>query len=271
LRPARVRLTYVRTLAGPARSRLAIASADGRVASIALTPISSIAQARAEILGRVADAAARSGRAADDVQIVAVTKTVDAERIREAAAAGFRAFGENRVQERQSKADALADLAGEWHLVGPLQSNKVRKAVELFDVIESVDSLELAQRLDRIGAEVRQGKRMGVLLQVNVDQDPAKSGYSPAALDRDLDALIALANIEVGGLMTVGRQVDDAEAARSTFVALRTLSERLRGREPRLGAALSMGMTEDYPIAVEEGATIVRIGRAVFGSRPAAR
>jgi hypothetical protein len=258
-----------------------------------------LAGARSEILGRIADAAARSGRQPAAVEIVAVTKTVEAARIRAAAAAGFTRFAENRVQERQAKAAELGDLGAAmgdlgaelgdlgaapidapasggrmsitWDLVGSLQSNKARRAIELFDVIESVDSLALAQRLDRIAAEVHLESRHRVLLQVNVDDDPAKAGFDPAALERDLPAILDLPALDVGGLMTVGRLVGSAEAARPTFVALRSLSERLRARHPNLGDDLSMGMTDDYPVAVEEGATIVRIGRAIFGARPAAR
>lgn len=233
--------------------------------------IDALVQTRAKILESIADAAARSGRAAEAVEIVAVSKTVAPERILEAATAGFRTFGENRVQERHSKAQALGDLEAAWHLVGPLQSNKARKAIELFDVVESVDSLDLAQRLDRIVPELRPDSPLRVLLQVNIDDDPAKSGYQPASLERELATLVALPNLTVEGLMTVGRQVDSAEAARPTFVALRALAERLRSREPRLGPALSMGMTDDYPVAIEEGATIVRLGRAIFGPRPAPR
>jgi uncharacterized pyridoxal phosphate-containing UPF0001 family protein len=272
-----------------------------------------LAGARSEILGRIADAAAHSGRQPAAVEIVAVTKTVEAARIRAAADAGFTRFAENRVQERQAKAAELGDLGAglgylgaapgdlgaelgdlgaelgdlgaapiaapagggrvsiTWDLVGPLQSNKARRAIELFDVIESVDSLALAQRLDRLAAEVHLESRHRVLLQVNVDDDPAKRGFDPAALERDLPAILDLPALEVGGLMTVGRLVGSAEAARPTFVALRSLSERLRARHPNLGDDLSMGMTDDYPVAVEEGATIVRIGRAIFGARPAAR
>jgi pyridoxal phosphate enzyme (YggS family) len=229
-----------------------------------------IKAARDAILARVAAAAARSGRAAAGVEIVAVTKTVAPERIRAAAAAGFTRFGENRVQERASKADELAGV-GRWHLVGPLQSNKARRAIELFDVIETVDSLDLARRLDRIAGELRPAEPLRVLLQANVDDDPAKSGFEPADLERDLPAILDLRNLNVDGLMTVGRQVDSPEAARPTFAALRALSERLRARDPRLGAALSMGMTHDFEVAVEEGATLVRIGRAIFGDRPTAR
>ena len=230
-----------------------------------------LTSARAEILERIGEAAARSGRDGGSIKVVAVTKTVDAERVRDAAAAGFDAFAENRVQERASKVEALQDLPGEWHLVGPLQSNKARRAVELFDVIESVGSLDLARRLGRIAAELRPGTRLRVMLQANVDDDPAKSGFDPAELERDLPAILDLPALSVEGLMTVGRQVESAEAARPTFAALRSLAERLRATNERLGSALSMGMTEDYPVAVEEGATIVRIGRAIFGDRPLPR
>jgi pyridoxal phosphate enzyme (YggS family) len=234
-----------------------------------------LAAARAAILGRIADAAARRGRDPADIGIVAITKTVPPERIGEAIAAGFRALAENRVQERQAKVaelDAVATYpAGEqprWHLVGPLQSNKARRAVELFDLIETVDSLDLAERLDRIAGELRPGQPLPVLLQVNVDADAAKAGFAPSRLERDLDAILALPALRVEGLMTVGRLVADAELARPTFVALRTLSERLRAQHPALGGHLSMGMTDDFEVAVEEGATRVRLGRAIFGARP---
>jgi len=237
--------------------------------------VTDIAAARAAILERIAGAAARSGRDAGEVEVVAVTKTVGPQRILEAIAAGFRTLGENRVQERQSKVaeiDAVSTWpAGEqprWHLIGPLQANKARRAIELFDVIETVDSIDLARRLDRIAAELRPGQPMPALLQVNVDADPAKAGFSPSGLDRDLGGILALPALAVGGLMTVGRLVSEPEQARPTFVALRELSERLRDRHPRLCGALSMGMTDDFEVAVEEGATHVRIGRAIFGARP---
>lgn len=230
--------------------------------------------ARAEILARIGEAAARAGRDPAGVEVVAITKTVTPARILDAIAAGFTTLGENRVQERAAKVaelDAVATWpAGDvprWHLVGPLQSNKARRAIELFDVVETVDSLELAERLDRLAGEVRPGQGLPVLLQVNVDADEAKSGFAPAALERHLEAIVGLTNLAIQGLMTVGRLVDSPEAARPTFVALRTLAERLRARQPALGEALSMGMTDDYRVAVEEGATIVRIGRAIFGER----
>ena len=230
---------------------------------------------RRAILERIGEAAARAGRDPADVEIVAVTKTVPVERIREAYAAGFRSFAENRVQERAAKQVELeaaatypAGEAPRWHLVGPLQSNKARRAIELFDVIETVDSLELAQRLDRLASEIRPGQPCSVLLQVNVDEDAAKSGFEPADLERDLPEILGLPALAVAGLMTVGRLVEVAEAARPTFVALRDFSERLRARDERLGAALSMGMSGDYAVAVEEGATLVRVGSAIFGARP---
>jgi PLP dependent protein len=240
-----------------------------------MTGSTELVSSRAAILERIARAAGRAGRDAAGVDVVAVTKTVPAERIREAIAAGFTMLGENRVQERQAKVseiDAVSTWpAGEqprWHLIGPLQSNKARRAVELFDVIETVDSPALAQRLDRIVAELRPGSRLPIMLQVNVDADAAKAGFEVPDLERELAGILALPSLAVEGLMTVGRLVADPELARPTFVALRELSARLRARDPRLGRALSMGMTDDFEVAVEEGATHVRIGRAIFGARP---
>lgn len=230
---------------------------------------------RQAILGRIAEAADRAGRDPADVAVVAITKTVPPERIRAAIAAGFRMLGENRVQERQAKAAAFEagalPEATSWHLVGPLQSNKARRAIELFDMIETVDSFDLAERLGRIAEELRPGRPLPVLLQVNVDQDAAKSGFEGTALEGALPAILDLPGLAVKGLMTVGRLVEGPDDARPTFVALRELSERLRARHPRLGGALSMGMSLDYPVAVEEGATLVRIGSAIFGARPTVR
>jgi pyridoxal phosphate enzyme (YggS family) len=229
--------------------------------------IERLRSARAAVLDRIVEATGRAGRDPGSVEVVAVTKTVAADRIRAAMAAGFTTLGENRVQERAAKA---ADIdGGRWHLVGALQSNKARRAIELFDVIETVDSLDLAQRLSRIVSETRSGAPLGILLQVNVDDDPAKAGFEPGDLERVLPTILEVPGIRVDGLMTVGRLVATAELARPTFVALRGLSEALRAVHPDLGPELSMGMSDDYAIAVEEGATIVRIGRAIFGARPA--
>jgi PLP dependent protein len=223
--------------------------------------------ARERVLERIANACARVGRDPAEVTIVAVTKTVDAERVRAAVAAGLTILGENRVQEGAAKAP-LVDGAT-WHLIGPLQSNKARRALETFDVVQTVDSAELATRLARLVGEGVAAGPYPVLVQVNVDADPAKSGILADDLDRLADGWDA-GGLEVRGLMTVGRLVADAREARPTFVALRALSERLRARWPALGPELSMGMTDDFEVAVEEGATIVRVGRALFGERPPA-
>jgi pyridoxal phosphate enzyme (YggS family) len=225
-----------------------------------------LGRARAAVLERIAAAAQRVGRDPADVQLVAVTKTVAPERVRAGIAAGLDVLGENRVQEAEAKRPLAPGAA--WHLVGPLQSNKARRAVETFAVVESVDSLELAGRLSRLATDAGRAP-YPVLLQVNVDADPAKSGFEPAALERELSEILELDGLRVGGLMTVGRIVAAAEEARSTFVALRRLSESLRRASGLLGAGLSMGMTDDFEVAVEEGATLVRVGRALFGERPA--
>ena len=227
--------------------------------------IDAFAAARAMVVDRIAAAARRAQRDPAAVTLVAVSKTVPATRLRAAVAAGIDVLGENRVQEAAEKIPAVG--GARWHLVGPLQANKARRAVELFDVIESVGSLELAQRLDRLVEELRPGRPLPVLLQVNVDDDPAKAGFTPAALDSALPALLALPRLRVGGLMTIGRLVDTPDEARETFRALRERAAAWRTRHDALGTALSMGMSHDFEVAVEEGATIVRIGRALFGER----
>lgn len=223
----------------------------------------------------VAAACARSGRDPHGVTLVAVSKTVDPIRLRAAVAAGFDVLGENRVQEAEAKAPSVA--GARWHLIGPLQSNKARRAVELFESIDSVDSVDLARRLDRLAGELGRAP-FGIYLQVNVDRDPAKAGFLPEMLEAELSDLGGLANLRLLGLMTVGRLTGSTQEARATFVRLRELSERLRSGEAAtsrgggaagavFGAGLSMGMTDDYPIAVEEGATVIRVGRAIFGTR----
>jgi PLP dependent protein len=231
-------------------------------------PAARIAQYRAaheRVLDRIAAAARRAGREPGEVTLVAVSKTVPADAVRDAVTAGIDVLGENRVQEATAKIPAVPGAT--WHLVGPLQSNKARRAIELFDVIESVDSVELASRLDRIAGEVKPGGRFPVLLQVNVDRDPSKAGFTPEELDDAVERAAALGALELAGLMTIGRLVGRPEEARPTFRALKATSVRLRDRGLGLGLALSMGMTDDFEVAVEEGATIVRIGRALFGER----
>lgn len=221
--------------------------------------------ARDAVLARIAAACARSRREPGEVTLLAISKTVAPDRLRDAVAAGLDRLGENRVQEGIAKAP---DVPGaRWHLVGPLQGNKARKAIEVFESIQSIDSVALAERLDRLAAELRPGSRYPVLLQANVDDDPAKAGFQPVALEASIDRLDHLDHLELRGLMTIGRLVQEREAARTTFRRLRELSERLRAAGATIGAALSMGMTDDFEIAVEEGATIVRVGRALFGER----
>lgn len=221
--------------------------------------------ARAAVLARIAAASARAGRDPADVTLVAVSKTIDADSVRDAVAAGLGVLGENRVQEAESKAPSVP--GGRWHLVGPLQGNKVRRALEVFEVVQSVDSVGLAERIDRLAAEHRPGERYPILLQVNVDDDPAKAGFNPVALGEAIERIAALPSVEVRGLMTIGRLAVAPEAARPTFRRLRELSLSLRETGARLGPDLSMGMTDDFEVAVEEGATIVRVGRALFGER----
>ena len=233
-----------------------------------------LAEARAAVLERISEAAVRAGRDPAAVTLVAVSKTVPADRLRAAVAAGLDVLGENRVQEAESKAPLVP--GARWHLVGPLQSNKARRAITLFAAIESVDSVELAVRLDRLVREARgqatdgtvePAGRFPILLQVNVDADPDKAGFAPAEVAAVVRSIAGLGALDVAGLMTIGRLVTDAEAARPTFAALRSLGARLREAGLPLGGELSMGMSDDYVVAVEEGATIVRIGRALFGER----
>jgi hypothetical protein len=233
------------------------------------TEVEALRSAYDAVLRRIADACRRVGRDPGEVTLVAVSKTVDVARLQAAVEAGITTLGENRVQEAEGKVGPLSGVT--WHLVGPLQSNKARRALETFDVIQTIDSAALAERLDRLARELRgagRAARYPVLVQVNVDDDPAKAGFLPGDLPTALGAIADLDALEVGGLMTIGRLATDAEAARPTFVALRELSERLRADGAPLGPALSMGMTDDFEVAVEEGASIVRVGRAIFGERP---
>jgi pyridoxal phosphate enzyme (YggS family) len=217
------------------------------------------------VLGRIADACSRSGRDPADVSLLAVSKTIGAESLVDAVAAGLDLLGENRVQEAVAKAPNVP--GARWQLIGPLQGNKAGKALGVFESIQSIDSVELAERLDRLAGETRAGSRYPILLQVNVDDDPAKAGFQPAALDAAIAQVAGLQHLELQGLMTIGRLAVAPEAARPTFRRLRELSEALRGGGAAIGRELSMGMTDDFEVAVEEGATIVRVGRALFGER----
>ncbi len=196
---------------------------------------------------------------------MAVSKGVPASLLTSAVAVGLDLLGENRVQEAAAKMPEVP--AASWHLVGRLQGNKAARALELFATIHSVDSLDLARRLDRLADVTDRATPYPVFLQVNVDEDLSKAGFSPEALGLTLDKLTSLPNLELLGLMTIGRMGDRPEAGRPTFRRLRGLSESLHSQDSRLGAGLSMGMSDDFEVAVEEGATVVRIGRALFGDR----
>jgi hypothetical protein len=228
--------------------------------------VDALRRAHDAVLERIAAAAGRRGRDPAEITLIAVSKTVEPARLRQALAAGISTFGENRVQEGLAKQRDV--IGARWELIGPLQSNKARKAIEGFARIQTIDTVALAERLDRLSGEVRPGQRYPVLVQVNVDRDPAKSGFLAADVEESAERILDLPNLRVQGLMTVGHLAAEPETARHTFRGLRELSERLRTRDGRLGPELSMGMTDDFEIAIEEGATIVRIGRAIFGERP---
>ena len=224
----------------------------------------------AAVRERIARAAALASRSPDDVRLVAVSKTFPADAVREAFAAGVREFGENRVQEAEPKAAALLDLAASglcWHLVGHLQSNKARKAVLLFALVQSVDSVELADRLSRVGSET--GRPVRALVQVDLAGESAKFGLPEAELMKALETMRGLAGLEVQGLMVLPPFFEDAEAGRPYFRRLRALAERATAEGLLAGRELSMGMSHDLEVAVEEGATIVRVGSAIFGDRTA--
>jgi len=212
-------------------------------------------------------AAGRAGRAADEVAVVAVSKTIPLERLRSAPAAGITDLGENRVQEAAPKIEALGH-AVTWHLVGHLQSNKAKAAARLFDLIHSVDDVEVATALDRQAGAL--GKRQRVLFQVNVAGEESKSGFAPAELHTVVERLAALPHLRPEGLMTIAPQGAGDEELRGAFRTLRLVRDQLAPAFPGgQWRHLSMGMTDDYEIAVEEGATLVRLGTVLFGARPA--
>jgi len=216
---------------------------------------------------RIAKAAARAGRDPAGITLVAVTKTIPVERIREAVEAGQRVFGENRVQEAQTKVEALGREV-QWHLIGHLQRNKVKFVCDLFQLIHSVDSLPLARDIDAHAA--RCGIVMPILIQVNIGDETTKSGVSVSATPGLVRQVATLPHVAIRGLMCVPPMVEVAEHSRAAFSELRSLAERIAAeRLPTVSMAeLSMGMSHDFEVAVEEGATMVRVGSAIFGPRP---
>jgi PLP dependent protein len=211
------------------------------------------------ILERIRSAAGRSGRSADSIQLVAVTKTVPADRIQEAADCGIKHVGENRLQEALPKRAALASANLTWHFIGHLQTNKAKKIVENFDWVHSVDRLEAGEALAR---HVTLRPPLPVLIEVKLHDEPNKSGVAESYLSRLVSALQHLDSLQLRGFMAVPPPVENAEDARPFFTRLRKLSEDFGLTE------LSMGMTHDFEVAVEEGATMVRIGTGLFGARP---
>ncbi len=207
---------------------------------------------------RISAACLRAGRNTEEITLIAVCKTVDAAAVETAFMAGVRHFGENRVQEAQPKIKSLVHLDPQptWHLIGHLQSNKVKTALELFDAIHSLDSIDLAQHINR-----RALHKIPVLLEVNVAGEASKFGFRESELNAAMSAIASLPNLDIQGLMTVAPLVQDADKVRPLFRRLRSLRDSLGLPE------LSMGMTDDFEVAIEEGSTMIRIGRAIFGER----
>jgi len=231
-----------------------------------------ISENLAAVRDRINTAARRAGRSPEEIALMAVSKTQPAERIREAYSAGQRLFGENRVQEFSGKVELLRDLKdAAWHLIGHLQTNKAAKTAELFRAVDSVDSLRLAEKLDVAARAL--GKKLDVLIEINVGGEAAKSGLAPdsATLEQLLMAAPQLAALVFRGVMTVPPFTDDPERARPYFRKLRELRDTIAARHlPGVVIdQLSMGMSHDFEVAIEEGSTYVRVGTAIFGERKA--
>ena len=226
--------------------------------------MASIAENLERVRERIAQAASKSGRSADEVELVAISKTHEAAKVREAIEAGQNLFGESRVQEARIK---IPDLPSNlhWHFVGHLQKNKIRHALPLFEMIHSIDALALAQDINRIAEE--DGLHPRVLIEVNMAGEGSKFGFQPEKLRAEMESLLALPRLSILGLMAIPPIAEEAEASRKYFVELRELRDRLQTEFHVDLAQLSMGMTQDYAIAAEEGATLVRVGTAIFDER----
>src|SRR5438093_4324552 len=226
--------------------------------------MTSVAENLERVREQVARAAAKVGRAASGIQLVAITKTYPAEQVREAIDAGQNLFGESRIQEARAKIPELPSNV-HWHFVGHLQKNKIRQALPLFELIHSVDSLGLAQDMNRIAQEEAMHPR--VLLEVNVAGEGSKFGFQPDKLCQQMEELLSLPRLSISGLMAIPPLAEEAEPSRKYFVQLRELRDRLQTEFRVDLAQLSMGMPQDCPVAIEEGATLVRVGTAIFGER----
>jgi PLP dependent protein len=227
--------------------------------------MTSIAENLERVREQVTQAAVKAGRSANDVELVAITKTHPAEKVREAVYAGHTLFGESRVQEARVKIPELPSNL-RWHFVGHLQKNKIRHALPLFELFHGVDSFSLAQEMNRIAAE--EGGHPRVLLEVNVAEEGSKFGFKAETLRAEIEPLLDLPRLSLEGLMCIPPLADKAEASRKFFVQLRELRNSLEKEFDVKLPHLSMGMTQDFWIAVEEGATLVRVGTAIFGERP---
>lgn len=228
--------------------------------------MSSIAENLESVREQIASAAANSGRSADDVELVAITKTHPVEKVREAVEAGQTLFGESRIQEARAKIPELSSNI-RWHFVGHLQKNKVRQALPLFEMIHSVDSFALAQDINRIAEE--EGLYPRVLLEVNVAGEGSKFGFAPDDLREQMEALLGLSRLSIEGLMCIPPLAVESEDSRKFFVQVRELRDSLEKEFNMKLPQLSMGMTQDFPIGIDEGATLVRVGTAIFGERTA--
>jgi pyridoxal phosphate enzyme (YggS family) len=230
--------------------------------------VNEIADNLERVRSQIADAATKSGRAIGEIELVAISKTHEAEKVRTAFDAGQQLFGESRVQEARAKIPLLP-CAARWHFVGRLQKNKIRHALPLFELFHSVDSLELAQQMNRVADE--EGSRPRVLLEVNVAGEGSKIGFAPDVLRLEMEALLGLQCLTIEGLMTIPPLAPEAEASRKFFVTLRELRDQLTTEFRMQLPRLSMGMSDDFVVAIEEGATLVRVGTAIFGKRTPAR
>ena len=221
----------------------------------------------ADVKSNIAEAARGVGRDPAEIRLIAVSKTVDARQIAEACDCGQNLFGENRVQEALEKIDLLKRKGIDWHLIGHLQKNKVKQIIGQFDLVHSIDSLRLGQRLSHAAEEA--GQKQRVLVQVNTSGEETKGGFAGRVVNDDLRSILSLQGLEVRGLMTMAPFTDDEGVIRSTFRALRELNDDLKGIDGYVGGELSMGMTNDFEIAIEEGSTMIRLGTALFGGRTA--